>query len=148
MIFNIFVGFVIPWIFGIFLYLRVPSIFLVIYPFGCVVSYLINTIGITFGFWSIIPHSLNCFAFIPINLGIFPITGTYFTFFIHKKTYNHIFLITSFSMFSTALECVVIVLKRVVYGSGWNLFYTFISYLFAYILGYLFYNLVKRKGIL
>lgn len=148
MIFNIVVGFIIPWIFGILLYLKVPSVFLVIYPFGCVISYFINTIGVYFGFWSIVPHNLDYFAFIPINLGLFPITGTYFIFFIHKKTYNHILLVVSFVMFSTTLECIVIALKRAVYGSGWNLFYTFASYSFAYILGYLFYNLVKRKGIL
>jgi len=56
MTFNIIIGFLIPWILGIYLCNKEKKLFLVIYPFGCTISYIINMIGVYFKFWGIAPY--------------------------------------------------------------------------------------------
>lgn len=148
MIFNIIIGFLIPWILGIYIYRKEERLFLVIYPFGCTVSYIINMIGFYFEFWSIVPYKSGVFASVPLNLGLYPIIGTYLVFLIYKQIGKPYYLILIFSVLTTVFELLMLTLGRGVYGNGWNLFWTFISYLVAYVSAYWFYSLVRNKQIL
>ena len=148
MLFNIVFGLIIPWIIGIYLYRKSSNLFIVIYPFGCTVAFIFNTLGLYFGFWSINPLKFNHINALITNLGAFPIIGTLFVYLVHKTTYNNIILIIIFTISTTMIEFILILFKRAVYGSGWNLFYTFISYLTAYTLGYIFYHFVTNKKII
>lgn len=148
MTFNIIIGFLIPWIFGIYIYIKEKRLFLVIYPFGCTVSYTINIIGFYFKFWSIAPYRYGVFSSLPLNLGLYPIVGTYFVFLLNRRVGKSYYLILIFSLLTTCFEYLMLILKKGIYGAGWNLFWTFVSYLAAYILAYCFYRLVRSKSIL
>lgn len=148
MTFNIIAGFFIPWILGIYIYIKEKSLFLTIYPFGCTISYTFNMIGFYFKFWDIAPYGYGIFASLPLNLGLYPILGTYFVFLLDRKVSKAPYLMVVFSLLTTGFEYLMIIIKRGIYGHGWNLFCTFVSYLAAYILGYNFYRLVRNKRIL
>ncbi|MFL0194559.1 hypothetical protein ACJDU8_03065 [Clostridium sp. WILCCON 0269] len=148
MTFNIIIGFLIPWILGVYMYIREKILFIVIYPFGCAVSYTINIIGFYFKFWSIVPYKYGVFASLPLNLGLYPIAGTYFVFLLYRGVVKAYYLILVFSLVTTEFEYLMLIFKRGVYGFGWNLFWTFISYSLAYILAYYFYRLVRIEQIL
>lgn len=148
MAFNIIIGFLIPWILGVYIYIKEERLFLIIYPFGCAVSYTINMIGFYFGFWSIKPYEYGVFVSLPLNLGLYPIVGTYFVFLLHKEIIKPYYFILIFSSLTTVFELLMLILGRGIYGNGWNLFWTFISYLMAYILAYWFYDLTRSKHIL
>lgn len=51
---NIIIGFIIPWIFGIWLYKRNPKVVLLIAPIGIAIAFLINEWGIDY-FWQFEP---------------------------------------------------------------------------------------------
>lgn len=148
MAFNIIIGFLIPWIVGVYVYIKEERLFLVIYPFGCTITYTINMIGVQFGFWSIRPYEYGMFASLPLNLGLYPIIGTYFVFLTYKRVGKSYYLILIFSLLTAGFELLMLILKRGTYGHGWNLFWTFVSYLVAYISAYCFYHLVRSKQIL
>lgn len=148
MTFNIIIGFLIPWILGVYIYIKEERLFLVIYPFGCAVTYTINMIGFYFRFWRIKPYEYNVFASLPLNLGVYPIIGTYFVFLLYKRISKSYYLVLIFSLLTTVIELLMLISGRGVYGNGWNMFWTFISYLIAYISAYGFYHLVRSKGVL
>ncbi|WP_425432197.1 CBO0543 family protein [Halobacillus massiliensis] len=79
---------------------------------------------------------------LPFILGLYPVFSSYMIFFIkeYKKTWYWILL---FSFGTTFLELLLLLYGRVIYGNGWNIFFTFISYLIPYYVTYLFYKLVK-----
>lgn len=148
MIFNIIIGFLIPWILGIYIYIKEKRLFLVIYPFGCTVSYTISMIGFYFKFWGIVPYKYGIFASMPVNLGLYPILGTYLVFLIYKGIGKPYYLILAFSLLTTGFEYLMLIFKKGMYGNSWNLFWTFILYLAAYISAYCFYYLVRSKKVL
>lgn len=53
MIFNYILYLIIPWIFGIILYRKDSRTFLTIFPFGSIISLMINIWGIYMGYWNI-----------------------------------------------------------------------------------------------
>src|SRR5476649_1604095 len=123
MTFNIVIGFLIPWILGIYIYMKEKRIFLTIYPFGCAISYTINMIGFYFKFWGIAPYRYGMFASLPLNLGLYPIVGTYFVFLLYKRVSKSCYLLFMFSLLTTGFEYLMLILKKGIYGHGWNLFW-------------------------
>lgn len=148
MAFNIIVGFLIPWILGAYICIKEKRLFLTVYPFGCTVSYTINVLGFYFKFWDISPYGHGVFVSLPMNLGLYPIVGTYFAFLLYKGVGKTYYLLFMFTLITTLFEYLMVFLGKGVYGHGWNLFWTFVSYLVAYVLAYWFYHLVRSKGIL
>jgi hypothetical protein len=148
MAFNIIIGFLIPWILGVYFCIKEKRLFLVMYPFGCTVTYTINMLGFYFGFWSIKPYKYGIFTSLPLNLGVYPIIGTCFVVLLYKGIYKSYYLIFIFSLLTTVFELSMLILGRGIYGNGWNLFWTFISYLIAYISAYCFYRLARSEQIL
>lgn len=148
MIFNITVGFIIPWIFGIYLFSKYLDIFLIIYPFASVVAFIFNTLGMSLGFWTIVPQRYEHIIALGSNIGLFPILGAYFIIVIHKKKYNLYAILIIFTLITTIIEFIIILLKYASYSQGWNIFHTFLSYLVAYIIGYFFYRFIINKNIL
>jgi hypothetical protein len=134
MTFNIVTGFFIPWILGIYIYIKEKRLFLTIYPFGCTVSYTINMIGFYFRFWDIEPYGYGVFTSLPLNLGLYPIVRTYFVYLLYRRANKPVYLLFIFSLLTTGYEYLMLILKKGIYGHGWNLFWTFVSYLTAYIL--------------
>ncbi|WP_275175823.1 hypothetical protein [Bacillus tropicus] len=75
---NIIIGFIIPWIFGIWLFKRNPKVVLLIAPIGIAVAFLINEWGVNY-FWQLKPIFKNIgLSAYPLNFGLYPVLVCFF----------------------------------------------------------------------
>jgi uncharacterized membrane protein len=144
MIFNIIVGFIVPWISGVVFYFTDRKVLFVIAPFQSALAFIVNSIGGFYGFWSIYPHEYGKFSTIPYDLGAYPILSVYLIHYINKTKINPYLLIIIATIFTTLLEWFGILTGRIIYSNGWNMTFTFISYLIPYLLNYWFYIQLKE----
>jgi hypothetical protein len=147
MILNIIVGFVIPFIFGIFLYRKDRKVIIFIAPIASVISFVINEIGYSSEWWEFSPsfQENETLSALPMDIGLFPFLACLMIHIMLKKNIKPFFMILIFSIFTTLIEFVGFILEKVKYQKGWNIFYTFLSYTCAYILGYLYFKLIKKS---
>ena len=149
MILHIVVLFLLPWIIGIIhLYKRDKILLFLFAPINSVVSYTIETFAFYFGFWEVFPFpNQKNLATLPFDLGIYPILACYLIFFIRrmKKPYFVLLLMT---LFTTFFEWILVYFGRVRYGNGWNIYFTFFSYLLPYIFVYWYYKYLLKLNVL
>ncbi|MCB2295776.1 hypothetical protein LGK95_20075 [Clostridium algoriphilum] len=100
MIFNIFIGFIIPWISGIIFYFTDRKILFIIAPFSSAVAFVVNSFGFYYGFWTIAPHTYGKFSTIPFELGLYPILSVYLIHYINKTKINRYLLIIIATLFT------------------------------------------------
>lgn len=145
MILNTFLAFVLPWTIGILHLYRKDKMLIPLFgPLFTVMAFFINEIGFYFEFWKVAPFpKQKTLSVLPFNIGLYPILASYLIYFIrrHGNPYLIIFLMT---LFTTTLEWIYVLSGRVVYGNGWNLFFTFISYLIPYIIIYQYQLFLSR----
>lgn len=147
MIFNIFVGFIIPWISGVIFYFIDRKILFIIAPFSSTVAFVVNSFGFYYGFWTVAPHTYSKFSTIPFDLGLYPILSVYLIHYINKTKINRYLLIIIATLFTTLIEWFGILTGRVVYSNDWNLSFTFISYFIPCLLIYWFYIQLKKMRV-
>ncbi|KOR27031.1 CBO0543 family protein [Clostridium sp. L74] len=147
MLFNIIIAFIIPWISGIIFYFKDRKVLFTIAPFQSVIAYTVNSIGFFYNLWSVCPHEYGKFTTMPYDLGIYPILSVYLIHYIDKTKFNPYLLIMIATIFTTFLEWLGILSGKVVYSNGWNIGFTFISYLLPYLLNYWFYIQLKQMKI-
>lgn len=145
---NIAFGLVTPWVLGLWLLKRDKKIVLIIMPFTSMVSYTVNLLGFTFNFWLLKPFELYAFSALPFDLGLFPLLGCALIYIIKNKKINQYFLIFTFALLTTGLEFAGLFIGYVIYRNGWNIFYTYISYLIPFAIVYWYYVNLKRYSIL
>lgn len=144
MLFNIVVGFMIPWISGIVFYFKDKKVLFIIAPLQSSIAYTVNSFGVFNHFWSIYPHEYGKFSTIPYDLGLYPILSVYLIHYIDKTKINPYLLIIGATFFTTLLEWGGILTGRIIYSNDWNLLFTSISYLVPYLINYWFYTQLKR----
>lgn len=143
---NIVIGFIIPWIFGILLIRKSPIVIYLIYPIAAIVSAFFNDIGYHLGFWDFTPkidHDETLSA-LPLDLGLYPITGSYMIYWIIRSNRRPWLKIACVSLFNTVLEYIAFLTGKAEYGNGWNIGWTFLSYLLALVLIFLYYKLLDK----
>ncbi|KGR74355.1 CBO0543 family protein [Ureibacillus manganicus] len=148
MILNITLAFVIPWIVCMLhIFKKDKRLVLTISSFSSVVGFTVNEIGEYFGFWSVSPFDKSHLPTIPFILGIFSVLGVYSIYFLrkYKRPYFVIFL---FTLITTISEGIWLLMGLVKYGNGWNIGWTFVSYLFPFTFLYIYYLGLKRIKIL
>ena len=149
MLVNIIIAFIIPWIFGVYLYLKDRRIIILIGPFASVLAFTIDVIGFQLDYWHIKPfYDTEIFSALPFHWGIYPILTGYLIYFIMYKRFHRYLLITGFALITTILELIGVLTGRVVYHNGWNIFFTFGSYLLPYTLTYLYFKKLRSMKIL
>jgi len=135
--FNIVAGFIIPWIIACPLVQRQPRLFIVISPITAVISMVINTIGFYFDFWHFKPILTRneTISAMPFDLGLYSVLGSLLIYFITKRLFGipPLACLLCFSLLTTLMEYLGLRFDRVMYSNGWNIGWTFISYLIAYI---------------
>lgn len=146
MIVNIIIWFIIPWI-SILLY-KDKSILLTIMPFQSVIAYTINAFGFYFKLWDVYPFQHKVIVAIPFDIGIYPILSAWMIYFIKQKKINPYAIIFIFTILTTIIEGIGVMLGKIIYGKWWNIGWTFISYLIPYLLNYKYYLSLKKSGIL
>ncbi|MGO4699486.1 CBO0543 family protein [Paenibacillus sp. 2TAB26] len=137
MLYNIIFGFIIPWVLASFIVRKQPILFIVISPVTAVISMIINTIGIYFGFWDFKPifEKNETISALPMDLGLYAVLGSLLIYNLSKRTFrlHPVIFILIFSLLTTVLEYTALLFGFVMYGNGWNIGWTFISYLIAYL---------------
>lgn len=140
MILNIILGFIIPWIFGIMLYFKDKKTVLIIAPFSSILAYIINEFCFHYNFWRVIPINVNDdYTSISVNLGLYSVLGCYLIYCISRKYLKPYLIILIFTVATTALEYLGLLFHLVIYANGWNIGWTFLSYLIPYLLIYCYY---------
>jgi len=141
---NIVIGFIIPWIFGVTLYFKDRKTVLIIAPFSSILGYTVNEFCFHLNFWRLVPVNINDdLTSMSVNLGLYPILGCYLIYYISKKHVNPYLIIFIFTIVTTILEYLGVLFDLVSYGNGWNIGFTFLSYLIPYLLIYWYYLHVK-----
>ncbi|MGN7413065.1 CBO0543 family protein [Paenibacillus sp. SAF-068] len=136
MIGNILLGMVIPIILGVWVLRRNLTILIQYYALGVAVSACINSVGFNY-FWNILPNTRNqSYAALPMDLGIYPITGCLMMYAIIVKGANPWLAILVASLSLTFIEWVAKMMGHVIYFNGWNIFWTFLSYLLPFVIAY------------
>lgn len=145
MIINILFGFIIPWIFGFFLYKKDKKLILVLGPYISTFSIIINEFGFYFDLWKIKPFVEQTIASLPFDLGLIVVIKCYLLYFI-RKSYNPFLVIIIFSTLITVIEFTFVISGRLIFDNGWNIVWTFFSYLIPnIILYYIYLYLLKTK---
>lgn len=144
MILNIILGFLLPWIFGLVLYFKDKKVILTMAPFSSIVAYTVNEFCFNLNLWRLVPLNIDDdITAISVNLGLYPILGCYLIYFISRKTINSYIIILIFTAATTILEYLGVLFNLVLYGNGWNVGWTFLSYLIPYLLIYWYYLKLK-----
>lgn len=147
MFINIVVAFIFPWLLVIFFANKVDKLILsLIAPLGSVLAFTIDELGFYFGYWNVIPFDEDTIAELPFNLGIYSIFAFLLIFLIHKYKYPTLTILI-FSLITTLLEFIYLLIGRVEYGNGWNIGWTFVSYLVPYYFLWRYYKLLLRLKI-
>lgn len=143
MFLNILIALIIPWILMIILYFRDKKVVLIIAPFQSMLAYTINAMGFYYGFWDLYPFNNKEIVHVPFDIGIYPMLSAYMVYHIKstklKEKINPFTVIVIFTLLTTCIEGAGVFMGRVVYGKGWNIGWTFMSYLIPYILNYYYY---------
>ncbi|MCG7381319.1 hypothetical protein [Paenibacillus sp. ACRRY] len=141
---NIILGFMIPVLIGGWILRRHPKILIIFYPLGVAASACVNSVGFNF-FWNILPNSNNqSYTALPMDLGIYPISGCLMMFAILNKGTKPWLAIVITAVVLTLIEWLAKEMGRVVYFNGWNIYWTALSYLLPLVLAY-GYGLLFRK---
>ncbi|WP_433921031.1 hypothetical protein [Paenibacillus taichungensis] len=142
LLWNIVLGFIIPVVIGGWILRKNLNILIVFYPLGVATSAFINSVGFNF-FWNILPNTNNqSYAALPMDLGILP------DFWLSDDVHHSckgikswpVILLTSVIL--TLMEWFAKESGKILYFNGWNIYWTFLSYLVPLILvfsyGYFF----------
>ncbi len=84
---------------------------------------------------------------LPFDIGLYPLAACLAIYWIEVKKTNHILTLITLSILLTGIEYIGFILHKVQYGHGWNIGWTFVSYLIAAITAYGYYVLAKNHGI-
>lgn len=147
-ILNILIGLIMPWLFGIHLYKKDPNVLLGIFPIGTVLSHIINSLAYEHKIWFVHPQKYIFVDVLLFDIGLYSILPSFMIYLIHKYRKGKSLYILGFTLFTTFSEYLWLKSGRVSYDNGWNIYFTFLSYLFPYIFVYLYYLLLKKKKII
>ncbi|WP_334071287.1 MULTISPECIES: CBO0543 family protein [Paenibacillus] len=141
MLLNWIVGFLIPWIPGIFLVKRDKNAMLIAFPSAGLISLLFNDYGVYREWWILTPKDMESVLTIPFNLGIYPVVACLMLYCIRHTSIHPVVIVALSSALLTGMELILVCLDRLHYGKGWNVGLTYISYIVALALVYGYYRL-------
>ncbi|MGE6575130.1 hypothetical protein [Paenibacillus xylanexedens] len=133
---NILLGMVVPILLAVWILRRNLKILVIYYPLGVAIASCINNVGFNY-FWNILPNTRNqSFAALPMDLGIYPIAGCLMMYAIIVKDAKPWVAILVSALSLTLLEWLAKMMGHVIYFNGWNIIWTFLSYLLPFVLAY------------
>lgn len=146
LVFNLSLGFIIPWLFGCYLLKNDMKTIITIGPIASLIAFAVNDLGVHIQWWSHEPSHLGSVSLFTSNVGLFPIVACFMIHFIklHQGKYKVVIFISTVLL--SALEGVSLVLNKVNYTNGWNFGWTFISYIVSLSIVYR-YNLLLKNVI-
>ncbi|MGF9696241.1 CBO0543 family protein [Paenibacillus sp. MABNR03] len=145
---NILVGFVVPWVLFIYLFIKHRRLLFPFFPVAVALASVVNNIGFNY-FWLLSPVFKNiAFSAIPFDLGMFPIVALFMLYLVYEKKIKPVPVIFISALILTCLEWLLKHQGRVTYFNNWNVFWTFFSYLIPiiamYVYSVLFFKIYKK----
>lgn len=108
------------------------------------VATLINDIGFNY-FWEMDKNFKDLsLPLIPYNLGLYPILCCLFICSIHYKKMSTLITFLVFTLGTSFLESLIVLLGKLEYRNEWNIYWSSVSYLMAYLILYGYYKLVRK----
>ncbi|WP_397363870.1 CBO0543 family protein [Paenibacillus sp.] len=144
MLINSLLLFIIPWIFGAYLFKSDRELLLSIGPFSSLIAFIFNEWGTHIGWWSFQPEGFEFLSIFLSNLGIYLVVPCLMVRFIRKRALNSIAAVIIFSGFLTLLEFIMFTAERIKYDLGWNMGWTAVSYLFSNSLITVYFSIWKK----
>ncbi|WP_028784308.1 hypothetical protein [Thalassobacillus devorans] len=141
---NVLLGLLIPWGILIYLFMKSPLLVILMYPLGVTIAFVANDWGFDL-VWEVKPIYNNpSLSAIPISLGYFPMVTSIFAY-VREKTLIDIWtLILSFSLLTTFIEFLVLWSGKIHYYNGWNILWTYVTYLAGFIVVHVYVNILKK----
>ncbi|MBT2615137.1 MULTISPECIES: CBO0543 family protein [unclassified Bacillus (in: firmicutes)] len=144
MFFHTIVGFIFPWILGVYLVRNQTRIFIIIYPVGAAIAFLINKIGFNY-FWKMNEDFVELsFPSLPYDIGLFPILSCLYICVIYYKKMPFLITFLVFTLGTSFIELLLVILGKLDYLNGWNIYWTAVSYGISYLTIYGYYKLVLK----
>ncbi|PRS26210.1 hypothetical protein C6W19_25695 [Bacillus sp. RJGP41] len=144
MLFHIIIGFIFPWIVGVYLFRKQKRLFIIFYPIATATSFFINEIGFNY-FWEMdINYKQESLTALPYDLGLYPILGILFICAIHFKKISILITFIVFTLGTTFGELIAVLLGKLVYRHEWNVIWSGVSYIMSYSIVYLYYKIVRK----
>ncbi|WP_157264826.1 CBO0543 family protein [Paenibacillus oryzisoli] len=148
-LFNILIGFVVPWLLGLAWFKKAPTIAILISPISAIVSTIINDIGYHVDFWDFTPkiEDDETISALPFDIGLYPLAACVGIYWIDFKKKHPLGVLIVLSFILTCLEYIVYLLGKLEYNHGWTIGWTFVSYFIAVTSVYGFYALARKHGV-
>ena len=144
MFFHTIVGFIFPWILGVYLIRNQTRIFVIIYPVGAAIAFLINKIGFNY-FWKMNEDFVELsFPSLPYDIGLFPILSCFFICIIHYKKVPFLITFLVFILGESFFELLLVMLGKLDYLNGWNIYWTAASYGISLLMTYVYYKIALK----
>jgi hypothetical protein len=146
----IFLSFILPWIVGINIYLKDKKIIMIIAPFAAMLSFILNTPGIDYGFFYPSPVNnikLHTLAILP-SIGFFSILSCLFVFTIRYTKISPLYSSFIFAIIGCAADLVYIGAGFLKYNNGWNILFSFLGFLISFSIIYLYYLALKKFALI
>jgi hypothetical protein len=138
-------GFIIPWIVGFMIYVKDKRVIAVISPFACMLAFVLNTIGIHFGFFYPKVGDINPYIITAItNMGLFTIEPCLLIFAVIYTRLKPLYLIGGMTLLSQLIDQALISQGFLEYAKGWSFFSSVIAYIISFYTVYLYYLLLKK----
>lgn len=141
----ILLGFIVPWIIGIYLYTKDKKTVAVIAPFSSMLAFVLNEFGIQFGLFQPLPvYELKSFSALFVNAGMFAIEPCIYIYFLRQTKFRPVILNIIISIFATFIEYLLVSAGYIMYSEYWNIIYTYLSFFAAFMIVYLYYLLLVK----
>jgi hypothetical protein len=142
---TILLGFIIPCIIGILIYLNDKKVVVFIAPMSCAVAFILNTLGIALGYFNPTIYNINPYLITGItNIGLFSIEPCIAIFALRHTKIKPIYLITLITVFATIIDLILLSTNLLVYKKGWNIMWSMFWFFFSFYIIYLYYLLLKK----
>lgn len=149
MLIHILAGFFLPWLFGWWLLKREPRMVLVNGPVAAAIALAVNELGFHFyRWWDAAPFREQAVYAWPLDFGLYPVAGSFLIWQVHRRNGSPWLMLALFALGTTLFEVFGLFVGTIRYGNGWNVGWTFVSYVLSYGAGLFYSRLLKRAGIL
>ena len=129
------------------LYLKDRKTLLIIAPFMSVWAYIVNEALFDLNFNRLFPFINDDITIMTINLGLYPVLGCYLIYYIQIKKTSPYIIIIIFTFLTTIAEYLGLMFRMITYANGWNIGWSFLSYISPYLTGYWYYCHLKKIGV-
>ncbi|WP_100398136.1 hypothetical protein [Bacillus sp. FJAT-44742] len=148
MVVNILFGFLLPWVFGCYLYHKDKYLMVTTIPLCVLIAFVINTKGSRY--WLLKPRikEKQYRTIYPLNLGYFPVVASFMIYFAQKRIWPRMIWITLFTLLSATAEIAALLAGKLLYKNGWNIYKTLLTYFLPYCFVVLYYDFVKMLRVL